>query len=56
MCLFNCRFCNCNKKINLNILERKITDYELSYKDLIKIQSILEKNKFKLKGTKSNYF
>lgn len=56
MCLFNCRFCNCNKKINLNILERKITDYELSYKDLIKIQSILEKNKFKLKTTKSNYF
>jgi hypothetical protein len=36
--------CKCKKyKLNLEILDKKINDYDLSYHQLIEIQKILEK-------------
>tara|TARA_R100000388_G_scaffold91623_1_gene73831 strand:- start:1040 stop:1228 length:189 start_codon:yes stop_codon:yes gene_type:complete len=58
-------FCKCKKyKLNLNILDKKIIDYDLSYHELIQIQKILETKDLKeIKDTRkkinkinSNYF
>lgn len=58
-------FCKCKKyKLNLNILDKKINDFDLSYHELIQIQKILETKDLKeIKDTRkkinrinSNYF
>lgn len=52
-------FCKCKKyKLNLNILDKKILDYDLSYHELIQIQKILETKDLKeiieIKDTRKN--
>ncbi len=47
MCLFKCCACK-TTKLNLVLLDAKIKDYDLNYKDIITIQRILEKSKKKI--------